>query len=277
MKVLRWTGLCVAALAAAGFAYLAYVYLTLPDVRPLIKTNPMTTAFMDIRAAEAKAAGKPVRRAQRWVSYERISSHLKRAVLVTEDAAFFDHEGIDFDELEKSFELNWRKGQFLRGGSTITQQLAKNLYLSPSKNPLRKIREFLIARRLEAELSKRRILEIYLNVIEWGDGTYGIEAAARQYFGQPAAGLAPDQSAMLAAVIINPRRYNAARPTPWLLRRQQLIMRRMGVVEPPASEGPDAQPSSPTGAIPLPPDPEPAAGDAAKPRAPSAPSPIKGG
>jgi monofunctional biosynthetic peptidoglycan transglycosylase len=241
MRILRTTGLLVAAGAAFGFAYLAYVYLTLPDVRPLIKTNPPTTAFIEIRAAEARSAGKPVRRVQRWVSYERMSSHLKRAVLVTEDAAFFEHEGIDFDELEKSIELNWRKGQFVRGGSTITQQLAKNLYLSPSRNPLRKITEFLIARRLEAELSKRRILEIYLNVIEWGDGTYGIEAASRQYFNLPAAALEPEQAAMLAAVIINPRRYNAARPSAWLVRRQQLVLRRMGVVEPPPS---DVEPSS---------------------------------
>jgi len=131
--------------------------------------NPPATAFIELRMREAGRAGQKPQRVQIWVAYERISSHLKRAVLVTEDAAFFGHEGIDFDELEKSFELNWKKGQFLRGGSTITQQLAKNLYLSPSKNPMRKFREFLIARRLEAELSKRRIFEIYLNVIEWGD------------------------------------------------------------------------------------------------------------
>ncbi len=251
MRILRAAGVAVAAGTALAFAYLAYVYLTLPDVRPLIKTNPPTTSFIEIRADEARRAGKPVHRTQRWVTYEHISSHLKRAVLVTEDAAFFDHEGIDFDELEKSVELNWRTGRFLRGGSTITQQLAKNLYLSPSRNPLRKIREFMIARRLEAELSKRRILEIYLNVIEWGDGTYGVEAASRQYFGQPASGLAPEQAAMLAAVIINPRRYNAARPSPWLVRRQQLILRRMGVVEVPPDAQTVAAPGLP-GGIPLP-------------------------
>ncbi len=275
--MLRWTGLLVAGAAAVCFAYLAYVYLTLPDVRPLIKTNPPTTAFMDIRAAEARSAGKPVRHVQRWVAYERISSHLKRAVLVTEDAAFFEHEGIDFDELEKSIELNWRKGQFLRGGSTITQQLAKNLYLSPSRNPLRKLREFLIARRLEAELSKRRILEIYLNVIEWGDGTYGVEAASRQYFNQSAAALTPEQAAMLAAVIINPRRYNAARPSPWLVRRQQLILRRMGVVEAPPPDIPTTALPDQPGGIPLPPEAAPESGPPAGAPGSGGPIPVRKG
>jgi monofunctional biosynthetic peptidoglycan transglycosylase len=238
----------VTAVAAAGFAVFAWIYLTLPDVRPLAKTNPETTAFMDLRAREAAAAGRRVVRVQRWVPYDRISSQLKRAVLVTEDAAFFSHEGIDFDEMEKSFEENWKKGAFARGGSTITQQLAKNLYLSPSRNPLRKVTEFLIARRLEAELSKRRIFEIYLNVIEWGDGIWGAEAAARAHFKTTAAGLSPEQAALLAAVIINPRRYNPLRPTRFLVQRQRLILQRMGDVEPPGgapsqTPGPPAVPS----------------------------------
>jgi len=229
-RLLRWT----LAACAAGFAAFSYMYLTLPDVRILRATNPGTTAFMELRAREAGKAGKAPRAIQRWVPYERISPNLKRAVLVAEDAAFFQHEGIDFDEMEKSFETNWKKGKLARGGSTITQQLAKNLYLSPSKNPVRKIEEFLIARRLEAELTKRRILEIYLNVIEWGDGIYGAEAAARAYFKTSAAALGPDDSALLAASIINPRRYSPARPSNFLLRRQRLILQRMGGVEPPA-------------------------------------------
>ena len=127
-------------------------------------------------------------------------------------------------------ELDWARGRFARGGSTITQQLAKNLYLSPSKNPMRKLRELIIARRLEAELKKARILELYLNVIEWGDGVYGVEAAARTYFTTVRPTLGPAESALLAAAIINPRVLNPARPTARLMRRQQLILRRMGAV-----------------------------------------------
>jgi len=236
-----YTGIVV--LAAVGFGCAAYAYLTLPDVRPLRMANPPTTAFIELRMREAERAGQKPRRVQAWVTYERISAHLKRAVLVTEDAAFFGHEGIDFDELEKSFELNWKKGQFLRGGSTITQQLAKNLYLSPSKDPVRKFREFLIARRLEAELSKRRIFEIYLNVIEWGDSIYGAEAAARHYYNVPAAALEPEQAAMLASMIFNPRKYNPALPTPFLQKRQQLILSRMGAIAPPPADQPGPPPA----------------------------------
>jgi monofunctional biosynthetic peptidoglycan transglycosylase len=239
-RLLRWT----LALAAAGFAACAYLYLSLPDVRPLRKENPQTTAFMELREREADKAGKKPRKVQQWVAYERISPSLKRAVIVTEDAAFFSHEGVDYDELEKSFEDSWKTGKRMRGGSTITQQLAKNLYLSPSRNPVRKIEELLIARRLEAELSKRRILELYLNVIEWGDGIWGAEAAARSYFQKPASALEAGESALLAASIINPRRYSPARPSKFLLRRQDLIRQRMGEVEPPA---PAVAPGGPGG------------------------------
>jgi monofunctional biosynthetic peptidoglycan transglycosylase len=221
------------AIPAVGFAVLAYAYLSLPDVRPLKTSNPATTAFMELRAREARAQGKQPRHQQRWAAYTRISADMKRAVLVAEDAAFWDHEGVDFEEMQKSLELDWARGQLLRGGSTITQQLAKNLYLSPSKNPMRKLRELVIARRLEAELKKARILELYLNVIEWGDGIYGVGAAARTYFGVAASNLGPTESALLAAAIINPRVHNPARPTSRLIRRQQLILRRMGAVSPP--------------------------------------------
>ena len=218
---------------AAGFALLAYVYFTLPDVRPLKTSNPATTAFMDLRDREARAKGQTPRRVQRWVAYARISPNLKRAVLVAEDDAFWQHEGVDFEQLQESLELDWARGRFSRGGSTITQQLAKNLYLSPSKNPLRKLREFVIARRLEAELKKARIFELYLNVIEWGDGVYGIESAARGYFQKSAAELDPAESALLAGAIVNPRVLNPGHPTARLLRRQQLILRRMGAAVPP--------------------------------------------
>jgi monofunctional glycosyltransferase len=227
--IARW-GLGAAAIA---FAWLAYSYLTLPDVRALRAANPDTTAFIELRAAEALAKGRPPRRVQHWVSYGRMSQDLKRAVLVAEDDAFWQHEGVDFDQLQESLEIDWARGRWLRGGSTITQQLAKNLYLSPSKNPMRKLRELIIARRLEAELKKSRILELYLNVIEWGDGVYGAEAAARTYFGTSAAALGPVESAALAACIVNPRQMNPAHPTKGLLRRQQLILRRMGAVTPP--------------------------------------------
>jgi monofunctional biosynthetic peptidoglycan transglycosylase len=135
--------------------------------------------------------------------------------------------------VQESIGADWTRGRFVRGGSTITQQLAKNLYLSPSKNPLRKLRELIIARRLEAELKKARILELYLNVIEWGDGVYGVEGASRTYFHAPASALGPSEAALLAAAIVNPRVLNPARPSARLIRRQQLILRRMGAVVPP--------------------------------------------
>ena len=220
--------------AAVGFGCLAYLYLTLPDVRPLVRTNPTTTAFIELRANEARASRKQPRRVQRWVSYNRISPSLKHAVLVAEDDAFWQHEGVDYAQLQESLEVDWARGQLVRGASTITQQLAKNLYLSPSRNPLRKVRELIIARRLEAELKKVRIFELYLNVIEWGDGIYGAEAAAQTYFSTPAEALGPAESALLAASIVNPRVLNPGRPTAGLIRRQQLILQRMGDVSPPA-------------------------------------------
>ena len=229
-RLFRW----LMGAAAIGFACLVYAYLTLPDVRPLVATNPSTTAFMEIRANEARAAGKPPRRVQRWVSYAHISPHLKRAVTIAEDDAFWQHEGVDFEQMRQSIEVDWARGELLRGASTITQQLAKNLYLSPSRNPLRKLRELIIARRLEATLKKTRILELYLNVIEWGDGIWGAEAAARAYFSKPAADLGPEDSALLAGAIVNPRVLNPAHPTPRLLRRQQLILHRLAPASPPA-------------------------------------------
>ena len=217
----------VAGVPAVVFGCLAYSYLTLPDIRSLAKTNPATTAFIEIRADEARASGKAPRRVQRWVGYDRISPSMKRAVLLAEDAAFWSHDGVDYDELQKSIELDWARGQLLRGASTITQQLAKNLYLSPTRNPIRKIRELMIARRLEAELSKTRIFEIYLNVIEWGDGIYGVEAASREYLGAPASAIGPTDAALLAGAIINPRVLNPHKPTRRLLRRQEIILGRM--------------------------------------------------
>lgn len=251
----------VATVGAIGFAYVAYVYLTLPDVRWLADTNPTTTAFMELRVREAADAGRKFQIRHRWVPYNQISANLRRAVIVTEDAAFYDHDGIDLTELKASLEKNWEEGQFLRGGSTITQQLAKNLYLSPSRNPMRKVKELLIARRLEAALSKRRIFEIYLNMIEWGDGIFGCEAASRAYFGGPCASLSMEQAALLAGAIINPREHSPAKPTRRLLRRQQIILRRMGIKDTPpaapAAEMPTPAPVDQTPPEPPPPVPQP--------------------
>jgi monofunctional glycosyltransferase len=247
---MRRTARWALGLLAAAFWYLSYVYLTLPDVRALASTPPETTAFIERRAAEARAAGREFRPTQRWVPYGRISAHLKRAVLVTEDASFWSHDGIDYGEVRESMRINLERREFVRGASTITQQLAKNLYLSPSKHPDRKLRELLIARRLEAVLTKRRIFEVYLNVIEWGDGVFGAEAAARAYFRVSAAALGPEQGALLAGAIINPRVLNPGRPSPRLVRRQRMILRRMGQAAPPA----DAAPAVPAPTLPeLPP------------------------
>ncbi|HZR22286.1 MAG TPA: monofunctional biosynthetic peptidoglycan transglycosylase [Vicinamibacterales bacterium] len=221
---------------AAVFVLLVYSYLTLPDVRPLKHTNPTTTAFIELRDREAEARGQKPKTVMRWARYSQISGTLKRAVLVAEDAAFWQHEGVDVEQLQDSIQVDWKRARFVRGASTITQQLAKNLYLSPSRNPLRKFRELILARRMEAELTKARILELYLNVIEWGDGIYGAEAASRTYFHVSAAELDPQQAALLAASIINPRLLNPAHPTARLIRRQQLILRRMGVVEAPSDQ-----------------------------------------
>ena len=251
-KPLRKAGRVIAATLAILFAMLAFEWVTLPDVRRLRTENPERTAFMRLRARQARAKGEEPRVVKQWVPYSRISQTLKRAVLVAEDSGFWEHEGVDLEAVQRAVEVNIEKRQFALGASTITQQLAKNLYLSPSKNPVRKLRELWIARRLEIELSKARILELYLNSIEWGDGIYGAEAAARSYFGKPASALGPDESALLAGSIINPRVYSPARPNRRLLARQRLIRSRMGYFEPPpavatgpATPAADEKPSIP--------------------------------
>src|SRR5688500_19217160 len=156
---------------------------------------------MQLRQADAERAGRTLRHRHQWVRSSRISKNLQRAVLVAEDSRFWEHEGVDLEEIRKSIEINIERGGAVRGASTITQQLAKNLYLSPSKDPLRKLKELIIARRLEAALPKARILEIYLNVIEWGDGVWGAEAASRQYCGIPASALSREPSARAAGAV----------------------------------------------------------------------------
>jgi monofunctional biosynthetic peptidoglycan transglycosylase len=274
MARLRDAGRWVTLTLVAGFWFLAYVYLTLPDVRPLATTNPASTAFIERRVREAKEEGRAFTVRQRWAPYGRISPHLKRAVLVAEDSAFWQHEGLDLEQIKESLEVNLERMEFARGASTITQQLAKNLYLSPSKNPVRKLREVMITRRLEAELPKRRILELYLNVIEWGDGIFGAEAAARAYFSSSAAGLGPEPSALLAGAIVNPRLLNPGHPTPRLRRRQNMILGRMGHVVPPPDAALPTLPST-EGTAPdaLPPTPPPAA----EPPPPASPPPAESG
>ena len=197
------------------------------DVSVLARTTPKRTALMQARIAEAARRGRTLAIRQRVVPYDRISPMLRRAVLVAEDDAFFSHGGLDWNELRASARRNWEAGRIVRGGSTITQQLAKNLWLSNARSPLRKIEEVLLAYRLERALTKRRIFELYLNVIEWGDGVFGAEAAARHYFGVSAAALDARQSVLLAAVIINPRRFSALDPPRRIERRARLIAGRL--------------------------------------------------
>jgi monofunctional biosynthetic peptidoglycan transglycosylase len=192
------------------------------------KTNPPSTALMDQRAAQARAQGEEPKRFQTWVPYDRISRNLTRAVLAGEDSRFFDHAGFDWEEMRKALEEDWNRGEFKRGASTISQQLAKNLFLSTSKNPLRKLHEAVITKEMEWILGKRRILEIYLNVIEWGDGVYGAEAAARTYFNTSAAALSPDQAAFLSAIIPSPNgAFDPSRHRRRVERRKNLIERLM--------------------------------------------------
>jgi monofunctional biosynthetic peptidoglycan transglycosylase len=224
---MRHIGRAVCAVLVAAWAIAVYAWFVQPDVRMLKTKAPAVTAFMEIRAREAEAKGKPARRAQRWVSYDQISPNLRRAVVAAEDGAFYDHQGIDLFEVRASITNTLTKGEPLRGASTLTQQLAKNLYLSPSRNPYRKLSELFITRRLELELSKRRILEIYLNVIEWGDGIWGCEAASQAYFGIPAADLSLDQATLLAAAVSSPRVFNPARPSARLLRAQAVVLARL--------------------------------------------------
>lgn len=212
-----------APLALLGLAWL----VMLPDVSALEKTNPATTALMEARAAEAREQEHPFKLRWTWVPLARISPHLQRAVIAAEDASFFTHEGFDWEGIKDAALHNLEAGEMKHGGSTITQQLAKNLYLSPERSLFRKAREALIARSLEHRLSKKRILELYLNVAEWGRGVYGAEAAAQHHFGKPAKELTAEEAALLAAILPSPRRYDPLRKTTYLVRRQHRILHWM--------------------------------------------------
>lgn len=199
------------------------VHISMPDISRLMSENPGKTSFMKYREKEAMQRGRKYRVRKQWVPLSQISPYLIKAVLIAEDDKFWRHEGFDYEAIQKAVEKDIREKRFKLGGSTISQQLAKNLYLSPSKNPLRKIAEAVITWRMEKILSKKRILELYLNVVEWGDGIFGVEVASRYYFGKAAADLTPYEAARLAAVLPNPRKYSPAGDQRYVLNRSRLI------------------------------------------------------
>jgi len=189
--------------------------------------NPQTTSIMDARLAALREKDPRARLQHSWVDYGRTSAHLKRAIIAAEDAKFVDHEGFDWEGIQRAMEKNQRRGRLVAGGSTITQQLAKNLFLTGERSFARKGQEAVITGMLELAMDKRRILEIYLNVVEWGEGVFGAEAAARHYFGVSAAAVAPEQAARLAAMLPRPRYYDRNRDSPYLARYAATIMARM--------------------------------------------------
>ena len=193
--------------------------------------NPVTTSFMSMRLDELREKEPRADLKKQWVPYERISNPLKRAVIAAEDAKFSGHEGFDWEGIQKALEKNRKKGRIVAGGSTISQQLAKNLFLSGDKTPWRKAQEAVITLMLETVMDKRRILEIYLNVVEWGPGVFGAEAAARHYYGASAAQLSAEQAARLAVLLPNPRRFGRLPDSPYLAARSQIILGRMGAVD----------------------------------------------
>ncbi len=217
-----WRG--TAALFALVLLYQAWVFA---HILWWVDHNPGSTAFMEEQLDRLQDKKPDARLKHQWVPYEKISNNLKRALVAAEDGKFLDHDGFDWEAIQEAYEKNLKKGRIVAGGSTISQQLAKNLFLSASKNPLRKGEEAIITVMIERFMSKRRILEIYMNVIEWGDGVFGAEAAARHYYGTSAASLSPEQAARLAAMVPNPRWYDAHRGSRGLGRRAGIILARM--------------------------------------------------
>ncbi|MGE0556710.1 MAG: monofunctional biosynthetic peptidoglycan transglycosylase [Burkholderiales bacterium] len=222
--LLRWTWrtllLALIALAAVQFWCLVHVWYW-------VDHNPETTAFMRARLEILREDNPRAKLRRQWVPYQRISAHLKRAVVASEDAKFATHRGFDWDGIRHALERNLREGEIVAGGSTITQQLAKNLFFTGERAWWRKAQEAAVTVMLETIMSKRRILEIYLNVIEWGEGVYGAEAAARHHYGISAAALDAGQAARLAAIVPSPRRYGPGSNTAYLQQRTQTILARM--------------------------------------------------
>ena len=241
-----WTKILFFILLGAVAVWLLYEYLTFPDISKLGYENPTTSSMIEFRISETQAKGKKPRKNMYWQPLSRISRNLQRAVLAGEDARFLEHEGFDWEAIEKAWDEAVKEGEkeakkegdydpdgwipsmpkFKRGASTITQQLAKNLYLSEKRNFLRKGREALITYFIEKELSKKRILEIYLNVIEWGDGIYGAEAASRFYFRKSASNLTVAEASYLSAMIPSPLNVFNPKKNPKRLRRRQRVIQR---------------------------------------------------
>jgi monofunctional glycosyltransferase len=227
----RWAfRLLLAALVAIAL-WAAWEAVTWPDVARLAREQPKTTAFIDEYRARQRVLGTPARVAWKWTPYAAISPDIKRAVLVAEDINFFSHRGFELAELQNALEEALRDRELPRGASTISQQLAKNLWLSPSRNPWRKAKEAMLTWQMERALSKRRILECYLNVVEFGPGVYGVEAASRRYFGKPAADVNADEAAQLAASLPRPRAWHPGVTTTAYRRYVDNIRRRMDRAE----------------------------------------------
>lgn len=247
-----WTKVLFLILVGAVGVWFAYELLTFPNISKLRSENPVTTSMIEYRISQAKAEGKEPKKYMVWTPIEQISPNLHRAVLAGEDARFFQHNGFDWDAIQKAWDEAVREGEkqakaegdydpnswippmpsFQRGASTVTQQLSKNLYLSEDRNFLRKGREAIYTYFLERELSKKRILEIYLNVIEWGDGIYGAEAASRHYFRKSASSLSREEAAYLAAMIPSPLNvFNPSKNKKRVVRRQRALLRGMNSIK----------------------------------------------
>jgi monofunctional biosynthetic peptidoglycan transglycosylase len=228
VSVARWFKRAILGLIALLFLYQLWLF---GWVLWWSQVNPDMTRFMDIRLAEMRLKDPKAELSKQWVPYSRISTHLKRALVVSEDDLFVHHEGFDWEGIQKAIEKNQRKGKFVAGGSTISQQLAKNLFLTPSRTPWRKAQEAIVTLMIEAVWSKQRIFEVYLNVIEWGNGVFGAEAAARHYYGIGAAQLSAPQAARLAGMVPSPRFYDRNRNAPGLARKAAVILGRMPSAE----------------------------------------------
>jgi monofunctional biosynthetic peptidoglycan transglycosylase len=218
-------------------------YFVYPNVSRLADENPEKSAFMGFREQESAKKGKARKIVRQWVPLSNISPYLIQAVLIGEDDKFWQHEGFDVERLQEALEKDIKLGKFKEGGSTVTQQLAKNLFLTPEKSPVRKIKEAILTWRLERELSKERILELYLNVVEWGDGVFGAEAAARTHFGKSASAITPDEAVLMAAVLPNPRRFNPNGNSRYVKNRARIIYsimaKRNGLPEQPQTTNPE--------------------------------------